>query len=180
VTPEARRLIMSMVTVPGQACEGSPEDVLRHFGATDGPSLGLNLLRDAISRQDADDLELALIVMVTFGITIDQLDSLVQLSSADWHHSHEEVVTALGQLRTPAAVDALYQATQWVPGYLDFDESRSLARKAIWALGGIPGQQAEKALLRLLHDDDWTIRDEAGVQLGRRRPGRPDKERQTL
>ena len=69
----------------------------------------------------------------------DHLDLLVQLASADWHHKHEDVVSALGQLRSPAAVEALYHAAWWVPDYLDFDESRALAVKAIWALGGTPG-----------------------------------------
>lgn len=177
MTPEDRRMILSMATVPGRAREGSPDEVLRHFGTTDGQSLGLNLLLDAIDRRDADDVELALIVLSTFGVTMDGLGSLAQLSSADWHHSHEEVVTALGRLRTPAAVDALFQATQWIPGYLDFDESRALATKAIWALGRTPGPEAEQALIRLLNDDDETIRDEASAQLDRRRSSNTNQER---
>lgn len=169
MTPADRRAILSMVTVPGRAREGSPEDVLRHFGTIDGQSLGLNLLLEAMGRQDADDVELALVVITTFGVTMGQLGALARLATANWHHSHEEVVTALGRLRTAAAVNPLYEATQWIPGYLDFDESRALARKAIWALGGTPGPEAERALTRLLDDDDELIRKAASAQVERRR-----------
>jgi hypothetical protein len=43
VTPEDRHVISSLVVVPGRGRQGSPEDVLRHFGTTDGCALGLRL-----------------------------------------------------------------------------------------------------------------------------------------
>jgi hypothetical protein len=107
MTPEDRRVISSLVVVPGRGRLGSPEDVLRHFRTTDGRELGLSLLRDAVYCQDGLDVEMALIVCVTFGFTMDHLDLLIELAAADWHHTHEDVVSALGQLRAPAAVDVL-------------------------------------------------------------------------
>lgn len=112
MTPEERTLIMSLVFVPGRGRKGSPSDVLRHFGATDGRALGEGLLRDAVMRQSAEDVEMALIVCAIFGVTASSLDVLVHLCSADWHYQHENVVSALDQLRQPAAVDALYHATR--------------------------------------------------------------------
>jgi hypothetical protein len=159
---------MSMAVVPGRPTRGTPEDVLRHFGSADGKALGLRLLRAAAADRDADGVELALMVCFTFGFTADQLDTLIQLSSEDWHHRHEDVISALDELRTPAAVPALYQATQWVPDYLDFDDTRALATKAIWALGNIPTPEAEEALRRLLDSDDEILRDGARAQLARR------------
>jgi hypothetical protein len=168
MTPEDRRVIASLVIVPGRSRLGSPEDVLRHFGTTDGRALGLRLLRDAVDRQDSLDVEMALIVCFTFGFTMDHLDLLVQLASADWHRKHEDVVSALGRLRAPTAVDALYHAAWWIPDYLDFDESRVLAVKAIWALGCTPGIEAEEALKRLLIAEDEVVRGRARAQLTRR------------
>jgi HEAT repeat protein len=168
VTPEEQELIMSMAVVPGRGHEVSPEEVLRHFGTSDGSALGLSLLRDAVERRDADDVEMALIVGATFGFTMDYLDLLVELTSAEWHHKHEDVVSALGQLRTPDAVDALEWMAQWIPGYLDFDENRALATKATWALGGTPGPEAEQALVGLLGSDSEIVREEAKAQLKRR------------
>jgi PBS lyase HEAT-like repeat len=168
VTPDERQAIMSLVTVPGLGRQGSPEQVLDRFGSTDGPALGLRLLRDAFARRDADDIELALIVCDTFGVAEEHVEPLVWLLTVDWHHSHEEAARLLGQLRSPAAVDALLRAAQWVPAYLDYDDSRALATKAIWALGGTPGPEAERALRRLLDSDSEIVREEATAQLRRR------------
>lgn len=139
VTPGQRQAIMALVIMPGRDRAGSPEQVLQRFGTDDGQALGLNLLRDAAGRRDELDLELALIVCFTFGFTVGYLDLLIQLAGMDWHLKHEDAVEGLGELRSPLAIDALVDATWWVPQYLAFDESRALARKATWALRAIPG-----------------------------------------
>jgi hypothetical protein len=158
-----------LTTAPLAPAELSPEEFLRRFGASDGQELGLRLLRDAVERRDAEDVEMALIVCSTFGVTMDHLEPLVRLLSADWHVSHEDVVSLLSDLQAPAAVDALYEATQWVPAYLDYDENRILADKAVRALAAIPGEKAEQALQRLLHADDAVVRHQAEKQVKRRR-----------
>jgi hypothetical protein len=137
---------------------------------TDGHALGLSLLHDAVDRRDGVDVEAALMVCGTFGLSLDHLDLLMQLASADWHHTHEDVVRALGQLRAPAAVDALSHAAWWIPDSLDFDENRALAIKAVWALGGTPGAEAEQALKQLLSEGE-IVREAARNQLNRR--GKP-------
>lgn len=168
MTPEERLLVLSLVVVPGRQHEDRREDILRHFGTSDGRMLGLTLLKDAISRKDAEDVEMALVVSAAFGFTGGHLQPLVLLTSAGWHQKHEDVVSALGELRDTAAVDALYNMTQWVPDYLDFDESRALARKAIWALGKMPGDSATETLGRLADSDDEIVQEEAVRQLKRR------------
>lgn len=77
-------------------------------------------------------------------------------------------MSALGRLRSPAAVDVLYGAARWIPDYLEFDESRALAVKAIWALGSTPGPEAERALKQLLSADNEIVREEASAQQARR------------
>ena len=59
-------------------------------------------------------------------------------------------------------------AARWVPEYLDFDEYRTLARNATWALGRIPGPEAEQALTDLLDSDSEIVRQEAKALLARR------------
>lgn len=88
MTPEDRRVISSLVFVPGRGRQGSPEAVLRHFGTPDGRAIGLSLLHDAFDRQDGQDVAMALIVCFTFGFTMDHLDLLMQLALAGWHHNH--------------------------------------------------------------------------------------------
>ena len=116
MTPQEQELIMSMALGPGRDRAVSPDEVLRHFGTPDGQALGLSLLQDAIRRRDADDVEMALIVAATFGFNRDYLDPLIQLTNWEWHHKHEDVVSALGQLHSPEAVDALEWMARWVPG----------------------------------------------------------------
>ncbi|TLF92252.1 HEAT repeat domain-containing protein [Nocardia cyriacigeorgica] len=169
MTPEDKDAIMSLVNYPGRVA--GPEDrqaVLAHFGTADGVSLGLDLLERAASKRDIDDLELALIVCFAFGVTNAHLSVLLELSQEDWHRSHEDIVSKLGELTSPDSVTALRELAEWVPAYLEYDESRALARKAIWAIGGIPGPEAEGALIQLAGSDDEIVRKEAKRQLDRR------------
>ena len=57
------------------------------------------------------------------------LPVLGSLLSEKWHHSHEDLVTLVGELHDASSVDVLYGATRWVPDYLAFDDSRALAAK---------------------------------------------------
>jgi uncharacterized protein (DUF1501 family) len=156
-----------MIFVPGRGRKGSPEDVLRHFGAVDGQALGLSLLADVVVREDGDDAEAALIVCFVFGMTADHLELLVLLASAGWHRRHEDVAIALDGLRAPGTVEALLHLTQWVPDYLAWDEDRGLARKAVWGLAKTPGPEAKRALGLLLDDPDETVRAYAARRLSR-------------
>ena len=75
----------------------------------------------------------------------------------------------IAKLRSPMAIPALARAADYVPEYLEWDEDRELARKAVWALGAIPGPEADNALRELVHSTHGRIRDEAHRQLDRRR-----------
>jgi HEAT repeat protein len=167
VTPEGRDLIFSFVTAPGSSPAISETDLLRHFDATDGRSLGLSLLRAAIRDRNAVDVEAALIVCSIFGVGSEHLPLLIELVSADWHQQHENVVSLLDRLTAPDAVDALLHAATWVPDYLDYDENRALATKAIWALGKIGTSESRAALQELRYSDDEVVREEAASQIAR-------------
>jgi hypothetical protein len=167
MTAEERKLVLAL------ASQGLPqaEFLSRFRGSSDGRRLCGDLLAEAIQSKVADDVECALIVGYIFGFTDDHLEPLLKLVSAPWHFKHEDVVTALGQLKSPKAVEGLYAATQWIPEYLDFDESRALAVKAIWALGRINGPDADAALSKLANDTDPILAESATEQVGRRRVG---------
>jgi len=165
MTDEERGLVMSLAT------QGlPPAEFLKRFRcATDGQQLCRELLVEAIESKVSEDVEWSLIVGYTFGFTDQHLEALLLLASEPWHFKHEDVVTALGQLRTPKAVAGLLAATKWVPAYLDFDESRALAVKAIWALGSISGPEADAALEELMNDPEPILADAAAEQIQRRR-----------
>jgi hypothetical protein len=167
MSPEERALVMALVVLPGR--QPMPkEQFLREFGAEDGVALGLDLLQDATERRDPVDVELALVVCFRFGFTYDHLPTLLTLAFADWHQRHEDVASALGKLRSPASVNALAHLAKWVPTYLEYDDARALAVKAIWALGGIPGPEAEQALKTLVGAEGEVVREAATAQLMRR------------
>ncbi|MEU2232150.1 HEAT repeat domain-containing protein [Streptomyces vietnamensis] len=169
MTPEEQDLVMGLVFVPGEGRRRTLDEVLARFGGSDGGTLALRLLRDAMERRDADDVAMALIVKAAAGASGEEfLEPLTELSRADWHTRHEDVVRMLGKLRSPKAVPALGEAARRVPEYLEWDENRALAVKAIWALGAIPGEEARDALNGLRDAENEIIRENALKQLARR------------
>lgn len=168
MSPEDCDLVFSFVSAPGREKDIARDDILRHFDTDDGRGLGLHLLREAINDKAPVDLEAAIIVCNLFGFGVEHLALLVGLVYEDWHKQHENVVSMLGKLKDPDATAAMHHAATWVPDYLDWDENRALAVKAIWGLGGTPGTEAEQALLGLREDGDEIVREEAEAQLRRR------------
>jgi len=142
---------------------------LRRFpSAIEHGRLASEWLEEAYQTQNAEELLCTLIIGGNFGFGPEHLDILRRLVDADWHYSHEGVVEALDGLRTPGAVDALFCATQWIPKSLEYDDCRALAVKAIWALGKIPGTEAETKLERLARSDHAILCKAAVEQLERR------------
>ncbi|MBB4195996.1 HEAT repeat protein [Rhizobium aethiopicum] len=166
-----RELIMELVPLRYTQFVREPiskAEFLKQFrGARDGTVLANELLAEAIESKIPDDVECALIVGSNFGFNEESLDFLLQLLKEDWHFKHEDVVSALGQLKAPKAIDALYHATQWIPAYLEF-EARAFAVKAIWALGAISSPEAQATLIALSGDQNAIIKQNALNQLSRR------------
>jgi hypothetical protein len=165
VSPEERSLVMALVLVPGGREPLGADEFLRQFGAADGRRLSLDLLRDATNRCDPIDVELALVVCFEFGFTDDHLQSLVELAFADWHKQHEDVATALGEIKSPSSIEALVHLAEHVPRYLEFDEFRALATKAIWALHAVGGEESNRALESLSHSKDQIVAENALARL---------------
>ena len=171
MTTNQKQLIASLVVTPEfRTPRLTPDEFLKKFGTSlDGRNLTTQLLKDAISSTDGEDLGFAMIVGFTFGFSEEHFPMLLSLVKDDWHFSHEDVVSALSDFQTPKAVEGLHAATQWIPEYLDFDESRALAVKAIWALGRIKGPEADAALGELANDPDPILAESATAQMNRRR-----------
>ncbi|WP_432030504.1 HEAT repeat domain-containing protein [Streptomyces sp. 1222.5] len=166
MTPEEQDLVLGLVVAPGSPPTRTIDEVLAHFGESDGGALSLWLLQDAMERQDADDVEMALIVHAAAGASDEAfLEPLTELFPAEWHRAHEDIVSMLGRLRSPKTLPTLVLATHWVPEHLDWDENRALAVKAIWALGALPGPNARAALEGLRDAENTIIRENAAKQL---------------
>lgn len=172
MTEEQRRLCGELLIHPNGLRLTSKDDFLQQFpSAVAHGRLALRWLDEAFRAQDAKDLQSALMVGFNFGFSPEHADVLCRLIDSNWHHSHEDVVSALEELRIPQTAQALFRATQWIPKYLEFDESRALASKAIWALGKLPGEEAETKLTILASSENAFLRNAAVQQIERR--GRP-------
>jgi hypothetical protein len=171
MTEEERRACEGLIQFPAASGRKKPskEDFLRHFpAAVEQGKLSLPLLEEAYNSRNSEDLDCALVVGFSFGFGPEHVSILCRLVDEDWHQSHEDAVSALDILRTPIAIEPLFRATQWVPKYLDYDDARALAVKAIWALGNLTGAESQAKLQALMRSDDPTVRRNAEEQLERR------------
>src|SRR5260370_12352467 len=129
----------------------SEDEFLREVRVARSEATGfaLRALEEAYRQKNEDDVECGLYVGFRFGFTPEFLDILTRLSDAEWHRSHEDVVAALDGLGDTRTIEALYRAALKIHAYLEYDDSRALAGKAIWALGKLGDAPADQKL-RLL------------------------------
>ena len=172
MTPEQRQLVNDLVITPPSGHRRISKEVFvaRFPEALEGESLSVPLLAQACHDRSAEDLRSALIVGFSFQFSPRHEDLLCQLALANWHVSHEDVVSALDKIRATSekAVDTLYETTQISFPYLAYDSSKALTVKAIWTLGRIPGTGAEAKLKLLASSEDPILRLNAEQQLKRR------------
>lgn len=146
----------------------SPEEFLDRFPtAVENGHIATRLLREAGESRSAEELECAIVIGFVFGFALEHQDILCRLFEADWHFSHEDIISALDNMRTPDAIETLFLATQWVPSYLDYDDARALAVKAIWALGNLGHDDAIAKLLLIADTSHPILRENARNQLQR-------------
>ena len=151
MTPEQRELLTNLENFP-----------------LEGEQARQAILAMLSEARDADTVELAMGLGSDVGFTEGFVDVLCRLAFADWHKCHEDVIWALDQLRTVKAIEAFVFSTRVRWPYLDFDDARALAVKAIWGLGNL-GDTSADANLRLIADQaDGVVRDNALKQLARR------------
>jgi hypothetical protein len=173
MTAGQRKLCQGLIITPPHGVgQISKKQFLQQFpSSVEGGKLASRVLEEAYRAQNAEDLQYALLIGFTFGFAPQQKDILRRLIDEDWHYSHEDVVSALQTWPTPDTVDALFRATQWIPKSLEYDVSRALAVKGIWAIGKIPGSEAKTKLETLAQSENTILRKNAVEQLERRRSG---------
>lgn len=160
MTPEQERLILSLVTVPGQTGRAAtPQELLTAFGAHDGPSLCRDLLIAAAADRSGNDVELALLMSSTLGLDPSALPVLRTLARESWHGSHEDIAALLEELGGPAVADDLEFLAWAGEEFQDYEGSTSLARKAVHGLERLGTLEARAALLRLRAHPEQEVRE---------------------
>ncbi|MFL6332847.1 MAG: hypothetical protein ACJ754_05815 [Pyrinomonadaceae bacterium] len=137
-------------------------------------------LDGAIQAKDGERVELALNECFRAGLAQEHVPALIGLLGQSWHSRHEDVVSALQQLKDDRAVDALYEEAHASYEYLEYDEFYGLARKCTWALADIGTPEAKAKLEVLAREDNELVAGYARKRLNQwdaelHRKGTPNK-----
>lgn len=152
MTPDELEMVWALVAAPGRQPDATPQDFLARMDESDGRALALRVLREAIDHKSSAEVEAAMVLAAFFGSTEESFGLLVSLVREDWHESHEDVVSFLDDFRTKDAIPALLSATRRVPDYMQWDDTRALAVRAVYALSKIDGEAARNALEEVVRE----------------------------
>lgn len=114
----------------------------------------INEIHVARNKKNDRLLEALLIVAAYDGVDSDFTQIFCRLLTENWHHSHEDIVMLLEEIKDPASVEILYETAIKIPSH---DDGRSLAKKCIWALGTINTKSSREKLLLLKKLNDPVI-----------------------
>lgn len=98
---------------------------------------------------------------------------LCELLAAEWHTRHEEIAGLLQWVGGDESVPALRAAAEAEFAYRDFDDSRTLTRRCVWALSDIRTPGAVAALEALAGSAVPRVRELAEYHLAKVRNGEP-------
>ncbi|TCZ64239.1 HEAT repeat domain-containing protein [Flaviaesturariibacter aridisoli] len=146
----------------------SIDDFAREYGVNflDNKRQILMMLNDAFNSKDSEEVEYSMLLGFHLNaFSPEYAPLLCKLLLADWHYKHEDIVFILQKLKNPNTVDCLYDVIFAKFSYLEYDDSYSLARKAIHALADIDTNEARAMLQRLSNSDIPIIREKAKKQL---------------
>lgn len=108
-----------------------------------------DVLIEAIQSHDAEEVGILDGIICGLGYSEEHLPLLATLFRQEWHYNHENMVQLLEDFQSDEAIEALAWAAQVRLKYLEYNNSEALARKAIYALARMPGQQARETLQRI-------------------------------
>lgn len=162
MTHEEQEAVLSLVTQ-----EITQEDFLKKLRTSrqEVPLLIERLLDEGFKEADAAGVDCALLVGFEFGFESRHIQILCQLSDEGWHHSHEDVVSALDDFRTSLATDVFFRAIQTRHEYLEFDDSHALAVKALYALSNLNTESVREKIRLSTHSDIPRIAEQARERL---------------
>lgn len=105
------------------------------------------LLYSAYEEKNPEDIEYILGVAGVFDLIQDNyIEILCKLLASDWHYMHEDIARYLQRIKSEESIEVLYKTVFTKFDYLEYDNSYSLARKCMWALGDICTNQAIQKL----------------------------------
>jgi hypothetical protein len=146
----------------------SKESFLKNYPFELNEAYVYNLFHTACKNKNAEEIDYGIMVLSfvsTFENPNKYVDILNDLLKEDWHYKHEDIVLFLQELKSPTSIDALYSRALVKPSYMDYDDTYSLARKCIHALGDINTDYSREKLMQLASSDIPVIKEKAEKQL---------------
>lgn len=166
MNPDQVEHVLGLLGIGGRK-KLSTSEFLVAMAADDGKELGLQLLKEAVRRQELDSVTWALVVCGHFGLHSEHLPYLHQLALADWHTDHEDVASSLDEIGSDESIPFLKHLAEWVPEYLEWDDNRALSTKAVWGIAKMGSPAAHDALFELAQSDDPHVVQAANFQIER-------------
>lgn len=132
------------------------------------PDYIFEVLNSASIYKNEEDFEDAMIVACRFNLFSEKnVDFLCRLLAVEWHHKHEDIVRILQSIKSPNSIEYLFRTALTKFEYLQHDNSYSLARKCMWALGDINTDESIEKLRLLAESEDEEIKGYAIEQFNR-------------
>jgi hypothetical protein len=122
-------------------------------------------LEDALLGKNTDDISYLILLGFCFGFPRDSASVLCRLLLEEWHRSHEDIASALQDLKDPGTVDCLYRGAFLRLPYLDFDDAYALAVKCVYALRAVGTDEAKEKLSLLAQSDNEVVARNARMRL---------------
>ena len=117
----------------------------------------IELFEYAISAKNPEKVDNAVITSRTFDSPEETVPYLCKLLEYPWHYDHEDIVLELQRIGDVRSIEVLNKTALRKFDYLDYDDSKALARKCTWALADIGTKEAKEALLELTKNPDEEI-----------------------
>jgi len=165
MTPQEKQLVMAFATNKIKKSEffkSYPVDISGRYDYL------LKVLDDSSNIENAEGIEYAILLGYIIGFDKSHVPILCRLMMGSWHQQHENIASILQELRDPRSIDCLYYGAVMDFDYLDYDESFSLAKKCIWALGAINTIKSTEKLQSIAESDNPIKKKDALHQLERR------------
>lgn len=125
------------------------------------------ILDDALVEQDPTGVFWGFGLATYCGTAAQHLPTLLAIAPQGWHHSHEDVVFFMADLRRPECLPVFTTLVNARFEYLAYDDNRALAVKCIWGMGKLGTEEAVRELEAVLRSPDPILWKNARRQLER-------------
>ncbi len=117
-----------------------------------------NLLKDTLITKSGEDLEYIFYLPAgTRAFNADDVPTLSELITADWHRQHEDIATMLQWFKNPTCIDHVVKAMHMSLDYW-YDDGDAFIRKCANVLGAIKTDDAIEKLKSLASSDNEIIK----------------------